>query len=130
LPPALDSHGVTAETSPSATLERVRVSSIPENPKDQFAFFFDNPVIGGEPDGKGLIKDFYDLLGSLVGIKDASGKAGMFAAADPFASAEMAPPAGDGSGKGAGDHHGQHDDAGIELALHLLGGLGRGDLDI
>ena len=114
----------------SATLEPVRVSSIPENPKDQFAFFFDNAVVAGEPGGKALIKDLYDLLGPLVGIENASGKAGMFAPEDPFASAEMATPAADGGGKKANDHHGDRDGTGLDLALHLLGGLARGDLDI
>ena len=108
------------------------VASIPDNPKDQFLFFIDNPIVAGEPGGKALIEGFLALVAPVVGGSGDSSSSAMAALFDSglFASAPVeGAPAGDSGGKG--DEH-QGNDAGVALGavLGLLGGLARGDLDI
>ena len=109
------------------------MTSIPDNPKDQFLFFIDNPIVAGEPGGKALIEGFA-LMSPLIGGGGQGGASSAMAAlfdSDPSFAAAPAEgaPAGDSGGKGGG-HHGDDVGAGVSLALGLLGGLARGDLDI
>lgn len=113
------------------------MASIPNDPKDQFFFFFDNPAVAGEPGGKALIKAFNGLMGSLLGYQPddkTTPKASLFGQEPlPFAAAlgAEAGTGGDKGGKGkANGGEGHHADDGIALALSLLNAFGRGELDI
>ena len=105
------------------------MTSIPDNPKQQFLFFLDNKLVEGQPGGKALIADFHELVGPLFGLAGHSaGGAGPFTP-DAFAVPDPAPGNGGSAGNKAGTGKG-HEAAGIELAAGLLDGLSRGDLDI
>ena len=107
------------------------MASIPENPKDQFLFFVDNPIVAGEPGGKAIIKGFLHWSPPSVGGHSAASSAmaamfddELFSAAAPV---EGEPHSGSGGDKGGGDDAG----AGLELALGLLGGFAKGgELDL
>jgi hypothetical protein len=106
------------------------MTSIPDNPKDQFLFFIDNPIVAGEPGGKALIEGFLALVAPVVGGGSASSAmAALFDSESSFASAPVeGQPAGDtdrGGGHGGGDAG-----AGFGLALGLLGAFAKADLDI
>jgi len=110
------------------------MTSIPENPKHQFLFFFDNKLVAGEPGGNALIADFYGLIGPMIGLDGkSSAKADMTFAPESIAPLDMAADTGRGGGHG-GKGHGSggegHGDTGLDAALGLLGGLARGDLEI
>ncbi len=108
------------------------MASIPENPKDQFLFLIDNPIVAGEPGGLALIKGFLELVIPLVSGHSVASSAmaamfddDLFATAAPIEGA----PAGDSGGHGGG--HGDDAGAALELALGLLGGFAKGgELDL
>lgn len=103
------------------------MTSIPDGPRDQLLFFFDNPLVVGEPGGKALISDFKSLVKSLLDDDGSSAGASQFAAFAASAPVE-AEPSGD-AGKSDAEP-GSHEGAGVTLALGLLGTFAKGDLDI
>ena len=104
------------------------MTSIPDNPKEQFLFFIDNPIVAGEPGGKALIEGFLALVAPLIGGGGEAASSAMAALFDDELFAASAPvegaPAGDSGGKGGG-HHGDDAGAALGLALGLLGGFAR-----
>ena len=66
------------------------MTSIPDSPKHQFLFFFDNKLVAGEPGGNALVAEFYGLLGPMLGLDGKStGKAEMTFAPESFAAPDM-----------------------------------------
>ena len=111
------------------------MTSIPESPKQQFLFFFDNKLVAGEPGGNALIADFYGLLGPMLGLDGkASGKADLSFAPESFAVPDLPASTGGAHRGDGGNGHGNGGEgdggSGLDTALGLLGGLARGDLDI
>jgi hypothetical protein len=107
------------------------MASIPENPRDQLLFFIDNPLVAGQPGGQGIIDKYKALLDALLGGDDggSSAKAALFGD-DPFAASAPvegvpADDTGHSDGGGSGD-----DGGGFTLALGLLGGFAKGEIDI
>ncbi|HET7716555.1 MAG TPA: hypothetical protein VFK86_13100 [Bauldia sp.] len=105
--------------------------SIPENPKDQFLFFIDNPIVAGEPGGNALIKEFKALMASVLGSDGAStAMAALFAddsTADSALLQSESSQARDDSHEAKGDDSAS---AALGLVLGLFGGLARGELDV
>jgi hypothetical protein len=104
------------------------MASIPEDPRDQLLFFVDNPIVAGEPGGKALVANFTALVNGLLG--GSSAKAGLFGGDPIAASAPVEGGPADDTGRSDHGNGGSHGGEGITLALGLLGGIARGDLDI
>ncbi len=105
------------------------MTSTPDNPKQQFLFFFDNKLVEGQPGGKALIAGFHELVGPLLGSAGHSAGDARLFAPDTFSAPDTTTGSGGRGGNKAEGGNG-HEAAGIELAAGLLDGFSRGDLDL
>jgi hypothetical protein len=108
------------------------MTSIPDHPKEQLLFFFDNPLLAAEPGGNKLIAAYLELVAPLIGLPGhGQGSSSMAGAFEPGAAFAPQGSSGD-SGGGGGGHHGKdgHADPALVTMLGLVGGLARGDLDL
>jgi hypothetical protein len=106
------------------------MASIPEDPRDQLLFFIDNPLVAGEPGGNAIIDAYGTLLDALLGGEGGgpSATAALFGDVSFAASAPVETVPADQAGHGKG---GSGDDgAGVTLALGLLSGFAKGEIDI
>lgn len=108
------------------------MASIPEDPRDQLLFFIDNPLVAGRPGGEAIIDRYKALLDALLGGDDggSSTKAALFGDNPLAASAPVEGAPADDTGHGDHGNGGSDDGEGITLALGLLGGFAKGEIDI
>ena len=106
---------------------------IPDHPKEQLLFFFDNPLVAAEPGGNALIGDFLTLLAPLVGRGGDGGGSSSSGPAWSDPGGSSTPPEGssaDVSGGKGGGNHGTQADAALGAIVGLVAGIARGDLDL